>query len=96
MRIIEIHGNAWSGKLSNFSFFFLMESDSSWTDRAYRNPQIDRPESPESAHVPIVDANIIARQVVEPGTSGPTFEDEILHPDGTLERSWAASSSTTK
>ena len=45
----------------------------------------------KAAHVPIVDADIIARQVVEPGTSSlakiqATFGDEVLFPDGTLDR----------
>lgn len=42
-------------------------------------------------HIPIVDADIIARQVVEPGTPAlakivSSFGPEILQPDGTLDR----------
>ncbi|KAJ3999573.1 dephospho-CoA kinase [Lentinula boryana] len=42
-------------------------------------------------HVPVIDADVIARQVVEPGTSGlakivKTFGDGILLPDGQLDR----------
>jgi dephospho-CoA kinase len=42
-------------------------------------------------HIPIVDADIIARQVVEPGTPAlakivSSFGSEILQPDGTLDR----------
>lgn len=41
--------------------------------------------------IPIVDADIVARQVVEPGTSGlamivDLFGEEMLLPDGTLNR----------
>ena len=44
-----------------------------------------------AAKVPIVDADVIARQVVEPGTPGlkkivATFGDDILLQDGTLDR----------
>ncbi|KIM38154.1 hypothetical protein M413DRAFT_30298 [Hebeloma cylindrosporum] len=45
----------------------------------------------KAARVPIVDADIIARQVVEPGTSAlaqiqTTFGNEVLFPDGSLDR----------
>jgi len=45
----------------------------------------------KAAHIPIVDADIIARQIVEPGMSGlakiqATIGDEVLLPDGTLDR----------
>ncbi|KAF4611906.1 hypothetical protein D9613_004403 [Agrocybe pediades] len=45
----------------------------------------------KASHIPIVDADIIARQVVEPGTPAlakikRTFGDEVLLPDGTLDR----------
>lgn len=40
---------------------------------------------------PIIDADIVAREVVEPGTPGlkalvAEFSDEILTPEGTLDR----------
>jgi hypothetical protein len=72
--------------LSSFSW----SQNRSWTDRAYRNQQIDRPEDNpsllSSAHdVPIVDADIIARQVVEPERPGSRryrqhSKNEVLHP----------------
>ncbi|KAJ3840177.1 CoaE-domain-containing protein [Lentinula raphanica] len=42
-------------------------------------------------HVPVIDADVLARQVVEPGTSGlakivKTFGDNVLLPNGTLNR----------
>lgn len=42
-------------------------------------------------HVPVVDADVIARQVVEPGTPGlakivKTFGRSVLLPDGSLDR----------
>ncbi|KAJ3774287.1 CoaE-domain-containing protein [Lentinula raphanica] len=42
-------------------------------------------------HVPVIDADVLARQVVEPGTSGlakivKTFGDNVLLPNGTLDR----------
>lgn len=45
----------------------------------------------QARHVPIIDADILARQVVEPGTSGLAkivkfFGQDILLPDGTLDR----------
>ncbi|KAF8971914.1 dephospho-CoA kinase-domain-containing protein [Flammula alnicola] len=45
----------------------------------------------KASHIPIVDADVIARQVVEPGTSGlakikATFGNEVILPDGTLDR----------
>lgn len=45
----------------------------------------------KAKHIPIIDADILARQVVEPGTSAlskivSTFGEEILLPDGTLDR----------
>jgi dephospho-CoA kinase len=44
-----------------------------------------------SVGIPLVDADIVARQVVEPGTEGlklviSTFGDEYLQQDGTLDR----------
>lgn len=44
-----------------------------------------------SHRIPIVDADILARQVVEPGTTGlkrivKAFGTDILLPDGTLDR----------
>ncbi|KDR85959.1 hypothetical protein GALMADRAFT_235151 [Galerina marginata CBS 339.88] len=45
----------------------------------------------KASRVPIVDADVIARQVVEPGTPGlakirETFGSEVLLPDGALDR----------
>lgn len=45
----------------------------------------------QQAGIPLVDADIAARKVVEPGTEGLTeivayFGEEILHADGTLDR----------
>ncbi|KAF8808188.1 CoaE-domain-containing protein [Phlegmacium glaucopus] len=45
----------------------------------------------KASNVPIVDADVIARQVVEPGTTAlakteATFGKEVLFPDGTLDR----------
>jgi len=45
----------------------------------------------KAARIPIIDADIIARQVVEPGTSAlakiqATFGNEVLFPDGSLDR----------
>jgi len=45
----------------------------------------------KASNVPVVDADVIARQVVEPGTTGlakieATFGKQILLPDGTLDR----------
>ncbi|KAF9478878.1 dephospho-CoA kinase [Pholiota conissans] len=45
----------------------------------------------KASNVPIVDADVIARQVVEPGTPALTqirkeFGDEVLFPDGSLDR----------
>ncbi|KAF8195120.1 dephospho-CoA kinase-domain-containing protein [Pholiota molesta] len=45
----------------------------------------------KASHVPVVDADVIARQVVEPGTPAlakirKEFGDEVLFPDGSLDR----------
>lgn len=45
----------------------------------------------KASHVPIVDADLLAREVVAPGTSGlkaivRTFGREILQEDGSLDR----------
>lgn len=45
----------------------------------------------KAARIPIIDADIIARQVVEPGTPAlakiqATFGNEVLFPDGSLDR----------
>lgn len=45
----------------------------------------------KASHIPIVDADVIARQVVEPGTPAlhkiqATFGKEVINPDGTLDR----------
>lgn len=45
----------------------------------------------KAAGIPIIDADIIARQVVEPGTPAlakiqATFGNEVLFPDGSLDR----------
>ena len=41
--------------------------------------------------VPVIDTDVVAREVVEPGTKGlaavvDAFGDQILRPDGTLDR----------
>lgn len=46
----------------------------------------------ESLGVPVVDADLVAREVVEPGTPGlqaliETFGKSVLQPDGSLDRS---------
>jgi dephospho-CoA kinase len=45
----------------------------------------------KASHIPVVDADVIAREVVEPGTHALAeivreFGSEILKPDGTLDR----------
>jgi dephospho-CoA kinase len=49
----------------------------------------------KSSNIPIIDADLIARQVVEPGTPAlkaivSTFGHEVLLPDGTLNRKMLA------
>ena len=45
----------------------------------------------KASNIPVVDADLIARQVVEPGTTAlnrikATFGNQVLFPDGTLDR----------
>ena len=45
----------------------------------------------KSSNIPVIDADLLARQVVEPGTPGfksivSTFGTEVLNQDGTLDR----------
>ncbi|KAJ8590493.1 CoaE-domain-containing protein [Rhizopogon salebrosus TDB-379] len=45
----------------------------------------------KSQHIPIIDADVLAREVVQPGTKGLAqivkyFGPEVLFPDGTLDR----------
>ena len=49
----------------------------------------------KSSNIPVVDADLLARQVVEPGTPAlkaivSTFGHEVLLPDGTLNRKMLA------
>jgi dephospho-CoA kinase len=45
----------------------------------------------KASNIPIIDADVIARQVVEPGTTAlarikATFGNQVLFPDGTIDR----------